>query len=62
MTKVITTVTHLSTPNGQYQREVTYPELDKLLADGYEILEKIHTVSNTTSFFSITFILQKSDN
>lgn len=59
MQKVITVTlaNFIDAHTGNEALETTYPELDKLLGQGYVITDKI-VVQSDNCFFSITFILQ----
>ncbi len=59
MYKVITIVTGTTPEREDSSREVTYPELEKLFEEGYEIERVIEPKNQSQSGVATTFVLIK---
>lgn len=60
MQKVITITKNVNIPVDQSFTETTYPDLQKLLDDGYVVKDHMLSVISGNSHYGITFILEKS--
>jgi|GEM_PF-5381222 hypothetical protein len=59
MQKVITITRNISLPANTSFYEVQFPDLQKLLDEGYIVKDHILTVLNNSTHYAITFILEK---
>jgi hypothetical protein len=61
MQKVITITAHIGIPDDKFKEE-QYPELTKILEQGYFVKETIPIKIDNSNSYSITFVLQKNSS